>query len=713
MKKSTLFKVLSVAAFAAIVFAFFKFDGPQYLNLETLKEKKDALSEFIQANFIVAASAFFGVYVLVTAVSLPGAAVMTLAGGALFGFWWGLILVSFASTLGASIAFLASRWVLRDWVSSKFSGMLAKINEGIYRDGPLYLLSLRLIPLFPFFVINLVMGLTAMSVVKFFIVSQIGMLAGTAAYVFAGTQLAEISSMKDILSRDLLIAFTILGLLPLGLKFFVPWLLGKWKLRAYKKPKSFDFNTVVIGAGSAGLVSSYIAASLNSKVALIEKHKMGGDCLNTGCVPSKALIRSASIVQLAKHAKKLGMKSISVEFDFKDVMARVQNVIKKVEPHDSIERYTKLGVDCIEGAAKILSPYEVKVGDRILKTESIIVATGARPFVPPIKGLKDIPYRTSDNIWELESLPRRLVVLGGGPIGSELAQCFARLGSKVSLIEMGDRILAREDPEVSELIKSVFEEEGVQPLTEHKAGEIITREGERVLICEKKNGEKVEIPFDEILVAVGRKANTEGFGLEELGVKRAKNGTLEVDEYLRTSIPNIMACGDVAGPYQFTHAAAHQAYYAIVNSLFFPFSRVDYRVMPWCTFTDPEVARVGLNEQEAKEKNIAYEIAHYPLDDLDRAIADGETKGFIKILTVPGKDKILGATLVGSHVSNILSEVVLAMKHNLGLNKILGTIHTYPTLAEANRYVAGVWKRQHKPEGILKLLKKYFERRAS
>jgi len=713
MKKLKISKILIIVVLLLVVFSFFKLGGPEYLNLETLKEKKEALSEFIQGNFLGSASIYFVLYVVVTAVSLPGAAVMTLAGGALFGFWWGVLLVSFASTLGASFAFLASRWVLRDWVSSKFSGMLNKINEGVHRDGPLYLLSLRLIPLFPFFVINLVMGLTAMSVTKFFIVSQIGMLPGTAAYVFAGTQLAEISSMKDILSRDLLVAFTILGVMPLAFKFFVPWFLGKWKMRSYKKPKSFDFNAVVIGAGSAGLVSSYIAASLNSKVAVIEKHKMGGDCLNTGCVPSKALIRSASIVQLGKHAKNFGMKSISVDFDFKDIMSRIRSVIKKIEPHDSVERYSKLGVNCIEGSAKILSPYEVKVGDQILKTEAIIVATGARPFVPPIKGLKDIPFRTSDNIWELEALPKRLVVLGGGPIGSELAQCFARLGSKVSLVEMGDRVLAREDPEVSTLISKVFEDEGIQVLTEHKASEVVAKANEKILICEKKNGEKLEVLFDEILVAVGRRANTEGFGLEELGVKKAKNGTLEVDEYLRTSIPNIMACGDVAGPYQFTHAAAHQAYYAIVNSLFFPFSRVDYRVMPWCTFTDPEVARVGLNEQEAKEKNIAYEIAHYPLDDLDRAIADGETNGFVKILTVPGKDKILGATLVGSHVSNILSEVVLAMKHNLGLNKILGTIHTYPTLAEANRYVAGVWKRQHKPERILKLLKNYFRWRTS
>jgi dihydrolipoamide dehydrogenase len=504
------------------------------------------------------------------------------------------------------------------------------------------------------------------------------------------------------------LSFALLGIFPLVAKKGVAIVKARKVLANYSRPQKFDYNLVVIGAGSAGLVTSYIAAAVRAKVALIEKHKMGGDCLYTGCVPSKALLRSAKMLSYARRHADFGFKRGDIEFDFADVMERVQSIIKKVEPHDSVERYTELGVDCIQGEAKITSPYTVEVNDRVLTARNIVVATGARPFVPPIAGLDKISYLTSDNVWQIRTLPRRLVILGGGPIGCELSQAFARFGSQVTQVEMAPRILLREDEEISELVKTKFEQEGVRVLTGHRAKEVRVDGGQKILICDN-DGQDVPIEFDEILVAVGRVANTKGFGLEELGVEIARNGTIETDEFLRTNYPNIFCAGDVAGPYQFTHTAAHQAWYASVNALFGGFKsfRTDYRVIPWATYTDPEVARVGINELEARENGVDYEVTTYGMDDLDRAIADSEDHGLVKVLTKPGSDKILGVTIAGSHASDIIAEYILAMKHGLGLNKILGTIHIYPTLAEANKFAAGQWKKAHAPEKILGWMERY------
>ena len=479
-------------------------------------------------------------------------------------------------------------------------------------------------------------------------------------------------------------------------------------MTTYSKPRKFDRNLVVIGAGSAGLVSAYIAAALKARVSLIEKNKMGGDCLNTGCVPSKALIRSARFLSQTKHAAELGFRRVDVDYAFSEVMDRVRRVIDTVAPHDSVERYTSLGVDCIQGTARITSPYTVEVNGKTLTTRNIIIAAGAEPFVPPLPGMEKVQVLTSNNVWELRELPGKLVVLGGGPIGSELTQCFARFGSKVTQVEMMPRLLLREDPEVSELIKKQFEADGVNVLLNHKAKEIIRENGKQLLVCESGGGE-IRVEFDQLLVAIGRKANLENYGLEDLGIETTKQGTIKVNDYLQTNYSNIYACGDVAGPYQFTHTASHQAWYAAVNALFSPLKkfRVDYSVIPWATFTDPEVARVGLNEIEANEKNISYETSHYGIDDLDRAIAEEEARGFIKVLTVPGKDKILGATMAGSHAGELITEYISAMRHKIGLNKILGTIHIYPTWSEANKYAAGVWKRAHAPQTLLKLVERF------
>jgi len=688
------------------------FDLQQYLTLDTLKSKQGAIENYRSIHPELTVIIYGLIYIAVTGLSLPGATILTLAGGAVFGVLWGTVIVSFASTIGATLAFIAARFLFRDTVKSRFSSKMKAIDEGIARDGAFYLFTLRLVPVFPFFMINLTMGLTTLKVTTFYWVSQIGMLAGTVVFVNAGTQLAKIDSLSGILSPAVLGSFVLLGLFPLIAKRTVASIQAKKVFKNYKKPKTFDNNLVVIGAGSGGLVTSYIAAAVKAKVTLVEKHKMGGDCLNTGCVPSKALIRSAKYLSHIKRSKEFGIKKASVEFDFADVMDRVQSVIETIEPHDSIERYTELGVDIVQGSAKIISPWEVEVtteeGSKTLTTRSIVIAAGARPFVPAIPGLDQVAPLTSDNVWSLRELPKRLLVLGGGPIGCELTQSFARLGSKVTQVEMLPRIMIREDQEVSEIVMASFKQEGIDLRVGHTAKEFIIENAEKVLIAEHE-GKLVKIPFDEVLVAIGREANVSGYGVEEMGISLSPRRTIETNAFQETNYPNIYACGDVAGPYQFTHTAAHQAWYAAVNSLFGQFKKfkTDYSVIPWSTFTDPEVARVGLNEQEAKEQNIAYEVVSYDINDLDRAIADSEAHGFVKVLTQPGKDKILGVTIVGEHAGDLIAEFVLAMKHNLGLNKILGTIHIYPTMAEANKYVAGMWKKEHAPEGLLRWVEKF------
>jgi pyruvate/2-oxoglutarate dehydrogenase complex dihydrolipoamide dehydrogenase (E3) component/uncharacterized membrane protein YdjX (TVP38/TMEM64 family) len=701
-------KILLATAVLALVTVFFLFDFDRFLTLAYLKSQQHAFHAYYQAHRLWTLLAYFLVYVLVTALSLPGAAVMTLAGGALFGFWPSLVVVSFASTLGATLAMLVARFMLRDWVQGRFGDKLETINAGIEKEGALYLFSLRLVPLFPFFLINLAMGLTPLRTATFYWVSQLGMLPGTAVYVNAGTQLGHLESAAGILSPALLLSFALLGLFPLMARKLLVLVKARQAMARFPRPKRYDYNLVVIGAGSAGLVASYIAAAVKARVALIEKHRMGGDCLNTGCVPSKALIRSAKMLAYGHRAAEFGLTRTETQFEFAAVMERVQQVIARVEPHDSIERYTSLGVECLSGAARITSPYTVEVDGRVLTTRSIILATGASPSVPPIPGLAEAGYLTSDTLWELRQKPGRLVVLGGGPIGAELTQAFARLGCQVTQVEMAPRIMIREDPEVSALIRERLEAEGVRVLTGHAARQVVSDSGGKILLCEYQ-GAQVRIPFDQIIVAVGRKPNVKGFGLEELGVRISERGTVATDPFLRTSVPNIFCAGDVAGPYQFTHTASHQAWYAAVNALFSPLKsfKVDYRVIPWCTFTDPEVARVGLSEEEARQQQVPFELTRYPLADLDRAIADSETHGWVKILTVPGKDKILGVTIVGPHAGDLLAEYVLAMQHGIGLNKILGTIHVYPTLAEASKMAAGVWKREHAPRQLLAWVEKF------
>ncbi len=708
-------RIILVLIIIAIAVGFFAFDIDQLLTLENIKSSQADFEQMKAGSPVLVSLAYFSLYVLVAALSLPGAALMTLAAGAFFGLVWGLVLVSFASTIGATLAFLVSRYLMRESVQNRFGDRLAAINDGVEKEGAFYLFTLRLVPIFPFFLINLLMGLTPIKTFTFYWVSQLGMFAGTVVYINAGTQLGGIESLGGILSLPLLLSFALLGVFPLLAKKITEWLKKRKVYAAWQKPKSYDRNLIVIGAGAAGLVSSYIAAAVKAKVTLVESHKMGGDCLNYGCVPSKALIKSAKVVHHMKNGEHYGLEAADPDFSFRRVMERVHKVIARVEPHDSVERYTELGVEVLRGYATVVDPWTVEIqlndGEKIsLTSRVIIVAAGAEPFVPPLPGIEESGFLTSDTLWaELathEEVPQKLVILGGGPIGCELAQSFARLGSTVLQIQRGERIMIREDKDVSSFAQSSLEKDGVQVLTGHDALRC-ELDGDEKYIVVVHDGVEKRIQYDVLICAVGRSARLKGYGLETLGIPTEK--TVVTNEYLETIYPNIFCAGDVAGPYQFTHTAGHQAWYAAVNGLFGEWKKfkVDYSVIPWTTFIDPEVARVGLNEQEAVEKNIAYEVTRFGIDDLDRAIADGADRGFIKVLTVPGKDKILGVTIVGEHGGDLLAEFVLAMKHGLGLNKILGTIHTYPTLSEANKYVAGEWKRAHAPEKLLAWIERY------
>ncbi|MDG2090064.1 MAG: FAD-dependent oxidoreductase [Gammaproteobacteria bacterium] len=694
--------------FLTVLSCFFIFDLGDYLQLSFFQEQRDLLLDYKENNFTLVSLLYFFLYILITAFSLPAAALVTLVGGALFGFWWGLLLVSFASSIGATLAFLMARTILRDWVQGKFGKSLKPLNDGIKKDGIFYLFTLRLIPVFPFFLVNMLIALTPIRLRDFYWVSQLGMLVGTGLYVEVGVQLGMAESIPAVLSVGLIRVLVVLALFPWLAKWMIALLKKRKVYKEFPAPKKFDTNLVVIGAGSAGLVTSYIAALTKAKVVLIEKNLMGGDCLNTGCVPSKALIRSAGVSHLFSRAEEFGINTASYEIDFPAVMQRIKNVISKIAPHDSIERYTELGVECIQGEAKIISPFLVEVAGKQISTRSIVLATGASPFVPPIPGLADIDYVTSDSIWNLNSLPEKLLVVGGGPIGCELAQAFSRLGSEVTQVDIVSKPLPREDEIVSDYMLENFQQEGIKFLGEHQVLRFQKQAGLNQATL-KKDENEITLEFDVALLAIGRKANIQGFGLEALGLETTEQGTIRVNDYLQTNFPNIYACGDVAGPYQFTHMAAHQAWYTSVNSLFAGFKKfkVDYSIVPWSTFTDPEVARVGLNEKDAKTKGIEYEVTTYQIDDLDRAIADSEDKGFVKVLTQPDKDKILGVTIVGYHASDLITEYVLAMKHGLGLKKIMSTIHIYPTLAESNKFVAGEWQKAHAPEWLYPWLEKF------
>jgi pyruvate/2-oxoglutarate dehydrogenase complex dihydrolipoamide dehydrogenase (E3) component/uncharacterized membrane protein YdjX (TVP38/TMEM64 family) len=689
----------------AVIAALLVFGWRHGFSLETLKDSRRALLARNAAHPFGFAAAFFGLYALAAGLSLPFAEVMTVAAGALFGLLEGTALVSFASTLGATLAMLSSRFLFRDWVRRHAGERLRRFEQGFVRDGAFYLFSLRLVPVVPFFLINLLAGLVPMKLRTYWWVSQLGMLPATIVYVIAGTQLGQVTSVSALLSPTLIGALVLIALLPWLARGVLALARRRRVYRGWQRPRSFDRNLVVIGAGAAGLVSAYIAATVRAKVTLIEGQRMGGDCLNTGCVPSKALIRVARAAHEVRQARHFGIEVSAPRVDFAAAMRQVRAAIAAVAPHDSVERFRELGVDVRRGHAQIVSPWCVEVDGEPVTTRAIVIAAGAEPVVPELPGLREAGYLTSETVWNLETLPPRLLILGGGPIGCELSQAFARLGSKVTVVQRAERLLMREDDEVSAFVADRLREDGVDVRTGHNAVALESDDDGRWLRCEHA-GTSVRMAFDAILVAVGRLPRTQGYGLEDLKIPLTPKRTIETDAYLQTLYPNIYACGDVAGPWQQTHAGAHQAWYATINALFGGIKRfrVDGRVMPAVTFTDPEIARVGLNEREAQGRSMAYEVTRFDLAELDRALAEQAPRGFVKVLTAPGKDRILGATCVGPHAGDWIAEFALAMRHRIGLNGILATVHAYPTFAEANRYAAGAWRKAHAPERALRWL---------
>lgn len=710
---------------AAVAIVVWVFDLTRYFSLEYVKSQLDVWRAQAGDTFFVVAAAFFVLYVAVTALSIPGAAVMTLLAGALFDAVWGTIIVSFASTLGATAAFLIARFFLRESVAKKFGNQFEKINKGMQKDGPFYLFALRMAPVFPFFIINLAMGLTKIRVLTYMLVSQVGMLPGTIAYVLVGRSLANIDGLGGLVSPALWLSFVFLAVVPIISKRIVDAVRAKrvYKPFAASRPKKFDYNVAIIGAGSGGLVAASVAAFVKAKVALFEKDEMGGDCLNRGCVPSKALIAAANLAAVAEAAKEAGVQYAKPAVSFSRVMKSVHNAITSVAPHDSVERYQKLGVECVREEAQLISPWEIKTKTRTITAQKIIIATGSSPVIPNVPGLAAARPYTTDTIWSLAVKPNRMLVIGGGPVGCELSRAFSLLGVSVTLVQRREQLLEREDEDVAAAAKeslarggvTVYTGASVKEVKKSTRGEFIatvqpigkTPQEEKVAekAAEKiaeKTSEKFSVPFDLVLVAAGRRARSTSAG-DALSLARNTDGTIATDEYMRTSIPNIYAAGDVAGPYQLTHIAGHTGWYAAANALFGAVKKfaVDYRAVPTVTFLEPEIGRVGLNEKEARERGIAHEVTKYEMADLDRALAERKIKGFIKVLTVPKKDTILGAAVVAERGGEILAQFTLAMQHKLGLRKLLQTIHPYPTFGEAVKGAGIIWQRARVPKQLL------------
>lgn len=707
-------KILLLICILSIYIGFYATGSYEIFNLRFLQLKLSDIQSYELSNPLMSILISIVIYAFVSGLSVPGASILTLLNGAVFGLLKGIIITSFASSIGATIAMLISRYLFQDFVRKKYQINYQRIQEEFVKNGLIYLLSLRLIPIFPFFVVNLVMGITNISIKRFYFISQLGMLPGTFAYVNAGLQLSRLKTISNIISYQFLSSILILLLIPWISRFFIMTIKRNRVYRKYKefRPDHFEYDMVVIGAGAAGLVTSNICANLKAKVALIEKHKMGGDCLNTGCVPSKTIIHTAQMIYTAKKTKQFGISIIDSGFDFKKVMEKVYQKIREIEPHDSKERYEEMGISCFVGNAKIRNPWTIQIGDKIITTRNITIATGAFPSTPEIEGLNEINYYTSDSIWKLDKCPRRMLILGAGPIGLELAQVFTRLGAKVIILEKNENILLNEDEIVSKYVMDFFKSEGVEILTSHTIKSFSKNLNDINCICDYNKEEKI-IRSDCVLIAVGRQARVRGFGLEDLGIELSKKGDIIVNQFMQTNYPNIFACGDVVGPFQFTSTAAYQAKYCAINGLFGKFKKItiNYNTIPRCIYTDPEIATVGLSEKLAIRLGIEYDITKFNFDELDRAITDSQTKGFIQVLTVKGKDKILGATIVGSQASNLISELTLSMNNNIGLSKLLNTIHPYPTMSEAIFYVASNWRKNHVPNWIKKCLEIYFSLR--
>ncbi len=466
-----------------------------------------------------------------------------------------------------------------------------------------------------------------------------------------------------------------------------------------------EFDLCVIGGGAGGLVVAAGGASLGAKVALVEKHRLGGDCLWHGCVPSKALIQSAKVAHLQRHADLYGLPAQPPDVSLGAVMRRVAAVIKTIEVHDSPERFRGMGIDVVFGAGGFTDPHTFEVDGRRLTAKNFVIATGSRPLVPPIAGLEQVPYLTNETVFNLDEPVPHLIVLGGGPIGVELAQAFARLGSQVSIVQRGPQLLHMEDRDVAAVVEERLRAEGLHLHVDSEVVRVAGVAGAVQVTLKELDGAETTLHGTHLLIATGRRANGEQLGLEAAGVQLNERGYVITDPRLRTTAPNIYACGDITGRYLFTHMAEHHAGVVLRNTLFRLPAQVERRVIPWCTYSDPEVARVGLSESEARKQNVTHDVYRFPFHDIDRAQTDGTTAGFAKILT-DHKGRLLGATLVGAHAGELIHEYVLALAKKMKAKDLSGVIHVYPTLAQINRRVAD----QRMKAGLTPALKKWLQR---
>lgn len=684
--------------------------GAGLSDLDDLRATVAAVRARVDAHPAAAAGLFALAYVAVTALSLPLALWLTLAGGALFGHGIGIPLVALSATAGATLAFLAARHLLRDAVTRRFADRMAAIDRGVARDGWRYLLSLRLVPAIPFFAVNLAMGLTAMPLRSYVVATFVGMLPATAIYVNAGVALGRLRSPSDILTLPAAGSLVLLAALPWVARIGAGVLHRSRPAGRWTRPRRFDRNLIVIGAGAAGLVASLTAATARARVTLVEAGRMGGECLNTGCVPSKALLASARAAEAQRRGPRFGLAPAPVVVDFPAVMRRVAGVIAAIAPHDSAERYRSLGAEVLAGRARLVDPWTVEIalaagGTTRRSARHIVIATGSAPVVPAIEGLTTTPHVTTDTLWDrlaqMDAAPARMAILGGGAVGVELGQALQRLGSAVTLIEAGPRLLPREDPEAVALVTGRLEAEGVRILTETRALSAAPEgDGARIELAGPAGRESLRC--DLLLVATGRRPRLDGIGLDDLGLDPADPGAWP---------ESLILAGDADGGPQLTHRAGASGWATAMRALAAPFWRpaVPEDGVARVVFTDPELASCGLSEAEARARGLAVETTRFDLGTLDRALADGDGdgEGIVKVLTRAGSDRILGTTIVGPHASDLAGLVVLAMRRRIGLGALQSVPFAYPTYPEALGRTGGQWRLQRLSPRLLGLAQRW------
>ncbi len=682
-------------------------------------------------------------YAVLTVAMIPGSA-LTIGSGLIFGFWKGFAVVTVGANLGALGAFLLARTLFRERAEALARGQktFRAVDSAIAREGFRIVLLLRLSPVFPFTVLNVLLGVTGISAASYVLANLIGMLPGTLMFVYLGT-LGEAAAGTQSLGQTVLrivgLAATVVvtvvitriarralkaasldgganpGVAPeaapvgAGAKTipgdaYDQALLASVKPTAHVNPIPQDrYNLVVIGAGTAGLVTAAGGAGLGAKVALIEKHMFGGDCLNVGCVPSKGIIRAGRAAAAVREAGAFGIRLAGEpRIDFAATMERMRRLRAGIAPHDSVKRFSELGIDVYLGEGRFTGPDEIEVGGNKLRFQAAVIATGARATFPRIPGIEEVEPLTNENVFTLTELPRSLILLGAGAIGCEMAQTFRRLGSEVTIVIRGNRIMTREDPDAALIVQRKFEQEGIRVLTGSAIKRAEKRGGKKVIVIER-DGSEESVEADQILIGMGRAPNVEGLGLSAAGIAYGTEG-VTVDANMRTTNPRVFAAGDICSRLKFTHAADAQARIVLRNALFFGRARATDLVIPWCTYTDPEIAHVGCYEKEARDRGLAVTTFTVPLEDVDRAILDGETEGFGRIHLKSGTDRILGATVVASHAGDMIGELTMAIQNGLGAGKLASVIHPYPTQGEVVRKLGDAYMRTKLTPGVKRIM---------